>query len=268
MNLNWSTMKKRISKHKKRPWTAEEDELLRQVYAITSQGKLEEMFGRSMNAISQRARMACITRPRFSRVWPPEKDEILRELYPRMRNEDIAKILGTTSSAIMGRAFTLRLFKDADWARERSSKGYFPKGHVPANKGKKWQEYMSEDSRKKAQRTQFKKGHTPNNHKPVGYERKTRDGYIEVKVAEPNVFKGKNRIVWEQHYGPIPEGMHVSFKDGNKENFDIDNLMLEGLADKFNRCCSIHTRYPDEVRKLIQLKGALKRQINKINKEK
>lgn len=32
--------------------------------------------------------------------------------------------------------------------------------------------------------------------------------------------------MWEAHNGPIPSGMIVSFKNGDKEDVDIDNLML------------------------------------------
>ena len=63
------------------------------------------------------------------------------------------------------------------------------------NKGRKQTEYMSEEQLAKTKATRFKKGHVPKNHKPVGYERITRDGYIEVKTAEPNVFELKHRLV-------------------------------------------------------------------------
>ena len=35
-----------------------------------------------------------------------------------------------------------------------------------------------------------------------------------------------HRATWEEHNGPIPEGMMVVFKDGNQLNCDIENLML------------------------------------------
>lgn len=35
-----------------------------------------------------------------------------------------------------------------------------------------------------------------------------------------------HRAVWEEHNGPIPEGMAVTFKDSNKLNCDISNLIL------------------------------------------
>lgn len=60
---------------------------------------------------------------------------------------------------------------------------------------------------------------------PVGSER-TSKGYILVKVAEPNKWIEKHRYIYESMYGNIPTGHKVIFADGNKENFDIDNLVL------------------------------------------
>ena len=97
--------------------------------------------------------------------------------------------------------------------------GYFEKGHIPFNKG----EHFISGGR--SVETQFKKGHTPHNHKPVGSERITRDGYIEIKVAEPNKWKLKHRVVYEKAYGPLKRGEVVIFKDQNKLNLSPGNLM-------------------------------------------
>lgn len=35
----------------------------------------------------------------------------------------------------------------------------------------------------------------------------------------------KHQLIWEKYNGPIPEGMVITFLDGNKQNFDINNLM-------------------------------------------
>lgn len=111
--------------------------------------------------------------------------------------------------------------------------GRFEPGHEPANKGKRWNEYMSPEAQKSVQRTQFKKDHLPHNTKPIGYERVDADGYIEVKVRmrpshsiKNDNFVLKHRLIWEQAHGPIPDDCIVIFKDGNKRNFDLDNLML------------------------------------------
>lgn len=74
--------------------------------------------------------------------------------------------------------------------------------------------------------TQFKKGHKPVNYKPVGSERINIYGYIEVKVADPNKWRLKHRVVWEEYYGEIPNGYSILFLDRNKQNLDINNLIL------------------------------------------
>lgn len=98
--------------------------------------------------------------------------------------------------------------------------GRFQKGHTPVNKGKKG------ICAKGCKATQFKKGHKPINYKPVGSERVNIDGYIEVKVADPNKWQLKHRVVWEKHNGKIPEGYVVIFLDNNKSNLDINNLLM------------------------------------------
>lgn len=60
--------------------------------------------------------------------------------------------------------------------------------------------------------------------KPIGTERKDKDGYIKVRTAEGE--KLKHRIVWEQYNKPIEKDEVVLFLDGNRENCDISNLFL------------------------------------------
>jgi hypothetical protein len=98
--------------------------------------------------------------------------------------------------------------------------GKFIKGQTPHNKGKK----MPKEVYEKVKHTMFAKGNVPPNHRPVGSERISKDGYIEVKVAEPNKWRLKQRVVYEEAKGKIPEGCPIIFLDGNKRNFDIDNL--------------------------------------------
>lgn len=101
--------------------------------------------------------------------------------------------------------------------------GRFEKGHKSWNKGTKGLTH--------ANKTSFKKGNIPQNHKPVGYERVNVDGYVEIKVAEPNVFKLKHRVIYENIYGKIPDNCNVVFADGNKLNLDPDNLILVSKSE-------------------------------------
>lgn len=98
--------------------------------------------------------------------------------------------------------------------------GRFRKGHVPANKGEKG--YYAPGCEK----GWFKKGNQPHNHKEVGSERVSVDGYIEIKVAEPNKWKLKHRVVWEEAHGEIPSDSVITFADRNPQNVSLDNLRL------------------------------------------
>jgi hypothetical protein len=142
----------------------------------------------------------------------------------------------------------------------------YNKGHVPKNKGKKWSEYMTPKQIEKAKTTTFKKGTVPPNYKPVGYERIDRkDGYVYVKVGEGlRKFRLKHRVIYEQHFGEIPKGYNVEFKDRNKTNFDPANLVLR--SRKENMKLNTYHNYPEEIAKTIQLMGVVTRQINKHKK--
>lgn len=61
---------------------------------------------------------------------------------------------------------------------------------------------------------------------PIGYEYKTKRGETYVKVGNPSKYQTKQRYVYEQHYGKIPNGYQVIFLDQNQENFDINNLKI------------------------------------------
>jgi hypothetical protein len=93
------------------------------------------------------------------------------------------------------------------------------KGNIPVNKGKKRWWVGGEE-------TQFKKGNQPHNYQPVGTERINTYGYRDVKIADPNKWKAKHILLWEEKNGPVPKGHKVMFGDGDKTNVNIDNLIL------------------------------------------
>lgn len=109
--------------------------------------------------------------------------------------------------------------------------GQFEPGHIPANKGKK----MSPEQYEKCKATMFHKGNVPANHMQIGEYTHTTDGYLVRKVQENGIqrerFELVHRKVWEEHNGPIPEGKMVSFLDGDKDNCDIENLVLVDMPE-------------------------------------
>ena len=107
--------------------------------------------------------------------------------------------------------------------------GYFPKGNVPHNKGRKGVYYAG------CEVSWFKKGHRPTDWRPVGSERVTVDGYVEVKVSDISTpdakkrqrnWKMKHVVIWEKAHGPVPKGYCIIFLDGNKQNITLENLMM------------------------------------------
>lgn len=105
--------------------------------------------------------------------------------------------------------------------------GYFKKGQEPPNKGKK----MPPEIYAKAAPTMFKKGQLPMQTRPVGAECWHDDGYLWVKVAMPNKWRLKHHIVWEAVNGPIPKGHLIIFGDGDRKNFDVNNLICITRAE-------------------------------------
>ena len=109
--------------------------------------------------------------------------------------------------------------------------GHFEKGHVPWSKGKKIEEIIKDpEKRKNHYLNQYKPGHKPKNMLPVGTIAKNGEGYLlrkkQMEGKQWERWEMLHRAVWEEHHGKIPDGMMVTFKDGNKENCTIDNLEL------------------------------------------
>lgn len=96
------------------------------------------------------------------------------------------------------------------------------------------------------------------------------EGQLQKKVNDGFPYMRRwvavQRLVWEAANGPIPPGHIVVFKDGRirTEEAQITLGVLELISRGENmRRNSVHTRYPKEVALLVQLRGAINRQINK-----
>jgi hypothetical protein len=114
--------------------------------------------------------------------------------------------------------------------------------------------------------TRFKKGQRPYNHVPVGTELVKHDGYVWRKIAEPNKWRQKHLLLWEETHGAPPaKGMKVCFKDGNRLNVVPDNLECIPQAE-LTRRNSIH-RYPPELKEVIRLSAKVRRKLNERSEE-
>lgn len=154
----------------------------------------------------------------YGMKYTDEMKQFILDNYKGRYNQELADLFNQKFNTNI----TSRMIKSYKANNKLNSglTGKFRKGQTPHNKGKK----MPKEVYEKVKHTMFAKGNVPPNHRPVGSERISKDGYIEVKVAEPNKWRLKQRVVYEETKGKIPEGCPIIFLDGNKRNFDIDNL--------------------------------------------
>jgi len=175
--------------------------------------------------------------PGWNKIFYEKHIKFLKECVPGRYYSETAKLFN--------RRFGLSLTPEqlssacARFGISSGLTGYFPKGNVPFNKGKKG--YCAPGSEK----GWFKKGHRPTDWRPVGSERVTVDSYVEVKVSDISTpdaktkqknWKMKHVVVWEAANGPVPKGHIVIFLDGNKQNFTLKNLMMVSRQEHAVMC--------------------------------
>ncbi|WP_343590133.1 HNH endonuclease signature motif containing protein [Paracidovorax wautersii] len=217
--------------------------------------------------------------------WTERELSLLRALYPDLKGETIARELRLSVGVVYRKANQLGLRKSAEFlASDRSARirrgqqlpsmiaSRFQKGMEPWNKGVKGLNHEG------CRATQFKKGRPASeasNYVPIGSLRVCADGWLERKVTDdPSIVPARrwvaeHRLVWEAAHGPIPSGHIVVFRPGMKtvkaEEITADRLECITRADHVRRN---HPRNKSpELARLVQLKGAITRQVNRINRE-
>lgn len=197
------------------------------------------------------------------RFWTEADDQIMIEKYPDTENEVLMQLFNRSLSSIYGRALHLKLKKKKEFLKNLQGiknlalgAGHrFVKGQPAHNKGKK----MNKETYEKVKKSFFKKGHMPHNARQDEYETLRVDGYWYVRIS-PQKFELKQKVVWQNANGPIPEKMVLTFKDGNPANCELSNLML--ITMKENMLRNSIQNYPPEIKSTIQLLSKLNRKIN------
>lgn len=208
---------------------------------------------------------------RTRKFWTDRALWRLIALYPDSTGPELERRLGHTLASIYGMAGKLGLEKSAAHLSSiphrtgmitAGAPFRYPKGHAPANKGLRRPGYAPGRMRE----TMFKKGHLPANSDPdfyvIGALRVNADGYIDMRVSfEQGAlgWRALHRILWEDAHGPVPKGFALTFKNGDKLDVDLDNLVLISRADLCRRN-SIHN-LPAPLVGAINMLGQLKRRI-------
>ena len=198
--------------------------------------ELAAVFGRTDLTVDN-IRQLCIRHGWATRTrWTDAEDAQLRTHFATMPTKTLAAQLGRSLSTTYQRAYALGLKKDEAYlaspeagrlqpSDSRGGATRFPKGHVPANKGKKrgrgWAPGRMRDG-------QFTKGQNGWNWKPVGSTRIV-DGYHYTKVSDHRHvvhtvnWKLTHVLRWEAEHGPIPAGHCLKCLDGDPLNTDPAN---------------------------------------------
>lgn len=216
------------------------------------------------------------------RPWSDEDKDLVRRLYPTTATAEIAALLGRPVPHIYRIADKLGLRKTEEYLASpasgrldgvRGNGSRFRKGQPSWNSGLTgWQ------AGGRSVETQFKKGrpaHLSRNYQPIGTERINKDGYLERKVTDdPSIapvrrWVAVHRLVWEAANGPIPDHHAVTFLPGRRTTdaalITIDALELTSRADLARR--NHPKNKSPELARLVQLKGAITRQVNRIARE-
>lgn len=206
------------------------------------------------------------------RKWTDGELDVLCARYPHERTEDIARDLGRDLRGVYSKAKVMRLKKSTAFLSTAASGRLqgrhglatrFRKGQAPANKGLRrpgWSE-----GRGRMKDTQFKKGQAPHTWVPIGTEverggyrwRKTRD---DLKPSRHN-WQLLHHVVWIEAHGPIPATHRVVFVNGDAKDIRPENLACVSKAEHVKNV-GLH-RLPQELIEVIQLRGAITRQLNK-----
>jgi hypothetical protein len=202
--------------------------------------------------------------------------ELVRRNFANSKTDDLAAACGVVPHQITRLAKRLGLKKDEAWLSGPSGgrldgvKGSgtrFQKGQAPWSAGKKFPGRVCA--------TSFKPGQKPANFLPVGSFRVTSGpggGYLQIKLTEtgypPRDWVMYHRYVWEQAHGPIPDDHLVEFKGPRSTDpAEITVNKLECISKlEHIRRNTIHN-YPAELVQVMQLRGAITRQINKRAKD-
>ncbi len=216
-----------------------------------------------------------INRPKHQ--WTQADIDLLTQRYPHEPAQRLADSTGASLSSIYKKANSLGLKKSPQfWESDMAGRiqrakqlpsmiaTRFQTGLTPWNKGMKGLQFEG------SKPTQFKPGQKPHTWVPVGSYRITADGALEQKVNDlpgPNNVRWKAvaRLVWQATHGPVPSGHIVVFKRGRQTTV-LEQITLDAI-ECISRAENAWRNHPNsispELGRLVQLRGAITRQINK-----
>ncbi len=235
------------------------------VHAISSLTNLfNDQFGTNKTPEQLHSAMKCrgiragVKRGNIGPVKYTEKQlEFIRTHYPSCSRKELLVKFNETFGLDISLSQLIGITKNHNIKSGRT--GRFKKGNIP------WSTGLAGKGICKAGPTAFKPGHVPTNTKDLGSERKS-DGYTMVKIRSScscNNYELKHRVLWEENHGTIPENHVIAFKDGNKSNLAIDNLICVSRDELLILNKSGYQKAPEELKPTIMAVSKLKTTMHK-----
>lgn len=177
--------------------------------------------------------------------WSKKEDDFIIMHYANTSTSKLVYCLQRSLSSVYGRAKKLNLEKSEAYlngptsgriqkGKMLSASTTFKPGHKPFNKGMKLHEFMNEEKINKVLQSSFKKGHKPVNTKQDGCIsiRKDKNGrnYKWIRLSRNN-WQMLHVHTWIKNNGAVPEGMIITFIDGNSMNTELSNLRLASNSE-------------------------------------
>lgn len=195
----------------------------------------------------------------------PEDDVIKAEYLITNVNQLSIKV-GRSEQFVNDRLRHLGLVIPPNIIEQRKQSTRMKKGHIPFNKGKKQEDYMTPEGIERAKKNWFKAGEIPPNKAhfkdgdiTVRKDSKTKRSYYWIRIRL-RIWKMLHVKLWEDEYGAVPDGHIVVFKDKNSLNCELQNLELISIEENMRRN-TIHN-YPPEIKEIIRINTKLNKAIH------
>ncbi|HRO75766.1 MAG TPA: HNH endonuclease signature motif containing protein [Crocinitomicaceae bacterium] len=210
-------------------WTAEEDAIMRSVYATQPTADIAKSLNRTERSVFMRADTLGLKKDAV--YLQQQRKELVRQNFliagaaTRFQKGNISHNKGKKMSPEMYAKVQKNMFK----------KGDKPKNIKPVGTIREWTETHSKRL------------------------------YKYIKIAEPNVWQLLSHKVWIEANGPIPNGYRLHFKNGDTLNCELSNLELITDQEAMDR--NRITHYPPELQQVIKLKNQLNKKIKNHGKK-